>query len=43
MRDLPIALAATVIMGALWALALDELARQPVTHTGTQPTTHLVR
>lgn len=28
---------------ALWLIALGELARQPVTHTGTQPTnTHHV-
>lgn len=26
----------------LWLMALDELARQPVTNTGTQPITHHV-
>jgi hypothetical protein len=34
---------ATVLgSGFLWGAALHELASQPVTHTGTQPTTHHV-
>jgi hypothetical protein len=36
------ALAAMLGSAFLWAVALQELARQPVTHTGTQPTTHPV-
>jgi hypothetical protein len=31
--------AAAVGSAVLWMAALQELARQPVTHTGTQPTT----
>jgi hypothetical protein len=32
---------ATVLgAGFLWGAALYELASQPVTHSGTQPTTH---
>lgn len=33
-----------ILSSLLWFLALDELARHPVTHTGTQPlvrVTHL--
>lgn len=33
-------MAAAVGSAVLWTVALQELARQPVTHTGTQPTTH---
>jgi|GWRWMinimDraft_1066009.scaffolds.fasta_scaffold47805_2 hypothetical protein len=40
MRSLPVAAAVTLGTAALWLLALGELARQPVTHTGTQPLTH---
>ena len=36
------ALAAMLGLAFLWAAALQELARQPVTNTGTQPTTHPV-
>ena len=36
------ALAAMLGSAFLWAVALQELARQPVTNTGTQPTTHPV-
>lgn len=42
MRSLPVAVAVTLGTAALWLLALGELARQPVTHTGTQPLTHHV-
>jgi hypothetical protein len=42
MRSLPVAAAVTLGTAALWLLALGELARQPVTHTGTQPLTHHV-
>ena len=31
--------AAAVGSAVFWTVALQELARQPVTHTGTQPTT----
>ena len=40
MRSLPVAAAVTLGTAALWLLALGELARQPVTNTGTQPLTH---
>lgn len=40
MRSLPVAAVVTLGTAALWLLALGELARQPVTHTGTQPLTH---
>ena len=36
MKELPVALFATACMAGLWLVALGELARQPVTHTGTQ-------
>lgn len=42
MRQLLTAAAATAGFAVLWMAALSELARQPVTHTGTQPTTHHV-
>ncbi len=40
-RYLP-ALAVMLGSAFLWVVALQELARQPVTNTGTQPTTHPV-
>lgn len=33
---LPVALFTVAASSLLWLMALDELARQPVTHTGTQ-------
>jgi hypothetical protein len=39
---LPVALFTVAASSILWLVALDELARQPVTNTGTQPTTHHV-
>jgi hypothetical protein len=36
-------LAATLGSAFLWAAAFQELASQPVTHTGTQPTHHVDR
>jgi hypothetical protein len=40
MRQLLAAAATTAGFAVLWMAALSELAHQPVTHTGTQPTTH---
>lgn len=42
MQRLVLAAATTAGTAVLWMAALSELARQPVTHTGTQPTTHHV-
>ena len=39
-QTLPVAVLVTLGSAVLWLLALGELARQPVTHTGTQPITH---
>lgn len=39
---LPVALFTVAASSILWLMALDELARQPVTNTGTQPATHHV-
>ena len=40
---LPVALFTVAASSLLWLMALEELARQPVTNTGTQtPTTHHV-
>jgi len=43
MWSLPVAAAVTLGTATLWLLALGELARQPVTHTGTQPIHHVDR
>lgn len=43
MPNFAVALFTVAASSALWLMALGELARQPVTHTGTQtPTTHHV-
>ena len=38
MQGLTVAAFTVAASSALWLMALGELARQPVTHTGTQPT-----
>ena len=42
MPNFTVALLTVAASSFLWLMALGELARQPVTHTGTQPTTHHV-
>lgn len=42
MERLAVAAFTVAASSFLWLMALGELARQPVTHTGTQPTTHHV-
>lgn len=43
MQRLTVAAFTVTASSILWLIALGELARQPVTHTGTQtPTTHHV-
>ena len=40
-RDsLPVAAVVVIGSAVLWLMALGELARQPVTHSGTQYNTH---
>ena len=43
MPNFTVALFTVAASSALWLMALGELARQPVTNTGTQPNSHLVR
>lgn len=40
MERLTVATFTVAASSFLWLMALGELARQPVTHTGTQPNTH---
>ncbi len=42
MHRLTVATFTVAASSALWLMALGELARQPVTNTGTQPNTHHV-
>lgn len=42
MQGLTVAAFTVAASSFLWLMALGELARQPVTHTGTQPNTHHV-
>lgn len=42
LNRLPVALFTVAASSLLWLMALEELARQPVTNTGTQPATHHV-